>query len=75
MHEVLVGKWSHVWRETHQNLGDIRKSYSYKDDRVLQGSVESPYWGRSNWEREDELREDYSHLFASQPESRGQDSF
>jgi hypothetical protein len=26
------------------------------------------------WEREDELREDHLHLFASQPESRGRDS-
>jgi hypothetical protein len=29
----------------------------------------------ATWEREDELREDHPHLFASQPESRGRDSF
>jgi hypothetical protein len=28
----------------------------------------------ATWEREDELREDYPHLFASQPKSRGRDS-
>jgi hypothetical protein len=28
----------------------------------------------ATWEREDELREDHPHLFASQPESRGRDS-
>jgi hypothetical protein len=28
----------------------------------------------ATWEQEDELREDYPHLFASQPESRGRDS-
>jgi hypothetical protein len=28
----------------------------------------------ATWEREDELQEDYPHLFASQPESRGRDS-
>jgi hypothetical protein len=26
----------------------------------------------ATWEREDELREDHPHLFASQPESRGE---
>ena len=28
----------------------------------------------ATWEREDDLREDYPHLFASQSESRGRDS-
>jgi hypothetical protein len=28
----------------------------------------------ATWEREDELREDHPHLFASQPKSRGRDS-
>ena len=28
----------------------------------------------ATWEREEDLRKDHPHLFASQPESRGQDS-
>ena len=28
----------------------------------------------ATWEREEDLRKDYSHLFSSQPESRGRDS-
>ena len=28
----------------------------------------------ATWEREDELRKDHPHLFASQPQSRGRDS-
>lgn len=28
----------------------------------------------ATWEREEDLRQDHPHLFASQPESRGRDS-
>jgi hypothetical protein len=52
-------------------FGNIKKSYLTIKFCKVQWSH---HIEEATWEREDELRENYPHLFASQPESRGRDS-